>query len=155
MAYCTITDVQGLNSQREAYSATTNPSSTEVESFITQIGNEIDSLLLGRGLVTPITTPAEFVSTLKLGNAQGAAALAEMAQFPEAQGTMGGSPHGQQLWAMYEKFKTWLKDGNLPTALSGSHVGPKSFHESTEDEETEPQDEHTWHRPRIRKNMEF
>jgi len=160
MSYCTITDVQALNSQRDAYSATTNPSLTEVNGFITQIGNELDSLLLARGLTVPVITPTEFVGALALANAQGAAALAEMAQFPEAQGTMGGSPHGQQLWAMYEKFKTWLQNPKSTISVvggvaTGGHIGPQSFHEQTEANETEPEETHDWQKPRMRKNMEF
>ena len=161
MSYCTITDVQALNSQRDTYGAATNPSLTEVNGFITQIGNELDSLLLTLSLTVPVITPAEFVGALALANAQGAAALAEMAQFPEAQGTMGGSPHGQQLWAMYEKFKTWLtgKDSSI-TVVGGittilGHVSPQSSHERTEANETEPEETHDWQKPRIRKNMEF
>ena len=154
MSYCTITHVQGLNPQRGAYGATTKPTSTEVNEFISQISNEIDSILLARGLTVPVTTPIEFVGALELGNAQGAAALAEMAMLPDP-GTMGGTSHGHQLWAMYEKFKAWLQKGDLPTSLSGGHLGPQSFHEQTSDTETEPGDTYDWHKPKVRKNMEF
>jgi len=157
MAYCTITDVQGLNSQR-TYSATSNPSLTEIDDFMTQIGNELDSVLLGRGLTVPVTAPASLVGALKLANAQGAAALAEMAMFPEAAGTPGGSPHGQRLWVMYKEFLAWLKTGDLPSAAStdsSGHVGPMSFHSEHEDEETEPENTYDWQKPKIQKNKDF
>jgi hypothetical protein len=158
MAYCVIADVQGLNSQRPTYSATTSPSSSEVGDFMTQIGHEIDSILLGRGLSVPVTSPASLVGSLKLANAQGAAALAEMAMFPEAGGTPGGSPHGQNLWKMYKDFLDWLKTGELPSAAatdSSGHVGPFSFHSEHEAEETEPENTYDWQKPKVRKNKDF
>ena len=144
-----------MNPQRPTYSASTKPTSTQVNEFITQIGNEVDSILLGRGQVVPITTPASLVGALKLGNAQGAAALAEMAQFPESSG-MGETPHGARLWAMYEKFKKWLQEGNLPIS-GGSSPGPApmSFHERHAGDETEPTNTYDWQKPIISKSKEF
>jgi hypothetical protein len=157
MAYCTITDVQGLNPQRSTYSATTKPSLTQVTGFINQIYGELNAILLSRGLTVPVTAPADFLTNLQLANAEGAAALAEMAMFPEAIGTPGGSPHGQQLWKMYTEFKDWLKNGSLPAgvSLSGGSASPRSFFERNEATETEPEADYDWQKPKIQKNKEF
>lgn len=146
MAYCTIDDVQALNTLRGDYSASTRPTSTQVEEFIDQIYNTVNSVLQARGIAIPITVPASFVGALKLANAQGAAALAEMAMFPEAAGTPGGSPHGQRLWKMYQAFLKWIEKGELPTAVEGTGAGPRSYgsEESTEKGE-----------PKFKKDKEF
>lgn len=152
MAYCDIDDVQGLNIQRGAYSTSTKPTLAQVNEFIDQIYNTINSILLARKVTTPVTTPAAFVEALKLGNAQGAGALAEMAMFPEAAGTPGGSPHGAQLWKMYQEFLKWLEKGKLPTAL-GAHPLPRGFFE--QHPITEPTEDYPWREPKFRKNKEF
>lgn len=155
MAYCDIDDVQSLNSQRGAYSTSTKPTLVQVTEFIDQIYESINSILLGRGIGTvPVTTPASFVTSLKLGNSQGAAAMAEMAMFPEAIGTPGGSPHGQQLWKMYQEFLKWLREGALPTAVNG-HATPRSFFEQRESADTKPKATYPWQRPELPKDKKF
>lgn len=149
MAYCTITDVQALNPKR-TYGDTTTPTQTQVETSIDQIGNEIDSILLARGLTTPITTPTEFVAHLKQVNAYGAAALAEMAMFPEAGGP-GATSHGSDLWKIYKNMTTRLEKGELPTAVETT--GPRSFF--TEHPTTEPTEDQPWRKPKFGKDKEF
>lgn len=155
MAYCDIDDVQGLNSQRGAYGATTKPTLAQVNEFIDQVYETMNTVILGRGISTvPVTVPASFVTALKLANSQGAAALAEMAMFPEAAGTPGGSPHGQRLWSMYQNFLKWLRTGDLPTSVDG-HVPPRSFFEDRAAAETKPKADHEWQRPQLPKDKEF
>lgn len=127
MAYCTIDDVRAKNPKR-IYDATSKPTSTQVEQFITDISNEIDSTLSGREITVPVTTPDFFVNHLKQVNANGAAALAEMAMFPEAMGTPGGSPHGTNLYKIYKDQLRQLESGALPETVPGSGGrGPFSF----------------------------
>jgi hypothetical protein len=155
MSYCTIAHVQGLNPQRGDYGASTHPTAAEVKVFILQIAAEIDTILSGRGIAVPVTAPAEFVTALQLGNSQGAAALAEQAMFPDSPANQGGSPHGAQLWAMYEKFKDWLKKGELPAGSAVSGGKPRSFFQQHEAADEEPDTTYDWQRPAIRKNKEF
>jgi len=151
MAYCTITEVEALNPQRGAYSASTKPTSTQVEAHIVTISDELDTIIAGRGLTVPVTAPAEFLSHLKQVNAYGAAALAEMGMFPEA-GGLGTSPQGDRLWGIYTRALEFIKTGKLPvTAQSGD---PSSFFEENTGD-TEPSDEYEWRRPKFRKNMDF
>lgn len=154
MAYCDIGDVQAQNPTRGDYSATTKPTSTQVEEFIDQISNTIDSTLAGRGLTVPVTTPAYFVDRIKLLNAQGAAALAEMAMFPETGGP-GFSPHGKQLWDIYQAGIKQLREGQLPEALGGSKAGPRSMQTEESGTETTPEENYPWLRPKLPKDKEF
>lgn len=152
MAYCAIADVQALNPQRPTYSSSTKPTSTQVEEFIDQIANVIDSKLSARSVGVPVTTPARWVSWLKWGNAHGAAAMAEMAMFPEGGGP-GQTPHGTQLWNMYQKFLTDLETKELPVA--GSKAGPRSMHTEEAVTETAPEATYPWQRPKLPKDREF
>ncbi len=150
MSYCTITEVQGLNPKR-TYDVTSKPTSTQVEALITQVAAEIDSILLGRGLTVPVTTPTELVTHLKQVNAYGAAALAEMGMFPEAAG-LGATPHGHELWAIYTKMMEWLKTGTLPTATQAGN--PRSFFEQHQSD-SEPTEDYIWRDAKFGKNKEF
>lgn len=153
MSYCTITDVKGFNPKR-TYSATSTPTEAQVTEFIEKIAGEIDTVLQGRGLVTPIVTPAEFVTFLKQTNAVGAAALAERAQFPEATGLMGTTSAAAVHWKQYQDALKWLKEGALPTGTTAEAL-PFSFFEEHKAVDTEPKDDPTWVRPKFGKNKEF
>jgi hypothetical protein len=115
MAYCTITDVRGKN-PKQTYSASSTPTQTQVEQFITDIAVEIDNVLQSLGYAIPVTTPANFVNHLKQVNANGAAALADMAMFPDS--PEGTSPYGKQLYSIYQKQLAALRNGEIPADLS-------------------------------------
>lgn len=149
MAYCTITEVQALNPKR-TYSSSTTPTQTQVEVHIDSIAAEIDTILKGRGLTTPVTTPAAFLAYLVQVNAYGVAALAEMGMFPEAVGT-GQSPQGDRLWRLYVRAMTFLEKGDLPSAIQSGD--PSSFF--TEHPITEPTEDYKWRAPKFRKSREF
>lgn len=121
MSYCSITDVQGLLAQR-VFSASTKPTTTQVNTFISDVSSVIDTALQGRGLATPVTTPADFVTYLKQVNAMGAAALAEQAMYPEA-GGIGSTPNSKRLWDMYQAALKALKEDALPVSVSETLPG--------------------------------
>lgn len=155
MSYCTTTDIQALNPTR-TYSATSKPTLTQVQTYIDQIAGEIDSILKGRGLATPITIPAEFVTFLKQLNAVGAAALAERAMFPEAQGMMGSTSASAMHWRQYQDGIKWLKEGQMPSDVDGDGTAlPFSFFSDSISRDTEPKDDYDWQRPKFGKNKEF
>lgn len=151
MAYCAIDDVRALNPKR-TYDASSKPTSTQVEAFIDNAANEMDTVLSARGLAVPVAAPTHFVDHLKHVNANGAAATAEMAMFPEAVGTPGGSPHGQQLYRIYRSQLTQLEKGELPVSVDGK-ASPQGFFERHPTDE--PTEEPEWRRPKFGKNKEF
>jgi len=153
MSYCTAADVQALNPKR-AYTATSTPTLAQVGVYVTQIGGEIDTVLRGRGLSTPVATPAEFVIFLKQLNAVGAAAISERAMFPEAQGMMGGTAAASLHWRQYQDGLKFIREGNLP-AGSEAVALPFSFFESNIGVESEPEEEHCWPKSKFGKNKEF
>jgi len=153
MSYCTTTDVQTLNPTR-TYGAATTPTITQVQAYVDQIAGEIDTVLQGRGLAVPITTPAVFVTFLKQLNAVGAAAMAERAMFPEAQGMMGGTAASAMHWKQYTDGLKWLREGNLPTGTTAEAL-PFSFFGENKANDTEPTDDPGWARPKFGKNKEF
>jgi len=144
-----MTDVQAINPKR-TYSASTTPTTAQVEAHIISIAAQLDTLLQGRGLTTPVSEPPEFVAHLKQVNAYGAAALAETGQFPEAQG-LASTPHGAWLWSIYNQMIKALKDDPLP--VTAQSVDPFSFF--TEHEGDEPEEEQAWREPKFRKNKDF
>jgi hypothetical protein len=154
MSYCTTADVQALNPKR-TYSATSTPTLTQVGEYVTNIAGEIDTVLQGRGLTTPIATPAAFVSFLEQLNAVGAAAMSERAMFPEASGMMGGTSAASMHWKQYQDGLKFLKDGNLPTGVEDGPL-PFSFFEQSYGLEDEPgTDDQSWSRSKFGKNKEF
>ena len=153
MSYCTTTNVQALNPKR-TYNASSTPTLAQVGEYVTQIAGEIDTVLQGRGLTTPVLTPAEFVTFLKQLNAVGAAAIAERAMFPEAQGMMGGTSAAALHWKQYQDGLKWLKEGTLPTGTSAEAL-PFSFFEQRQADETEPEETYEWQKPKFGKNKEF
>lgn len=116
MAYCTIIDVQGFNASRGAYSATTKPTSTQVNTMIDMIAAEIDSILTTRGVTTPVTSPADLVTYLRRVNALGAAADAESAMLPSA---TKASPHLKDLRDQYEAALELLRNEESSTLTVG------------------------------------
>lgn len=156
MVYCTITNIQALNTKR-TYSATTTPTTTQVEAFITRIAEEIDAVLAGRNFTVPLTAPAPLLAYLTHVNALGAAALAEQAMFPETTAP-GTSASGVLLWKQYQDALNFLRTGALPTTGSTGASGgdlPFSFAEQAKVTETEPAENYEWQKPKMGKNKEF
>jgi len=151
MSYCTTTDIQGLNPTR-TYSTTSTPTLIQIQEFIDRIAAEIDVTLQGRGLATPVTTPAELVTFLKQLNSLGAGAMTEQAMFPETRGQMS-APAAQVLWKQYRDGLTYLQNGQL--AGFAGEVLPFSFASENVGNATEPRDTETWNRPKLGKNREF
>lgn len=154
MSYCTSADVQALNPKR-TYGAATTPTLTQVQAFVNSIAGEIDTVLQGRGLTTPITLPAEFVTFLKQLNAVGAAAMSERAMFPEASGMMGGTSAASMHWRQYQDGLKFLKDGQLPSSLDSAESLPFSFFGDNRETEEEPEDTYEWQKRKFGKNKEF
>ena len=147
MAYCTISEVRGLN-PKWTYDTASKPTVTQVLSYISQIAAEIDTVLLGRSLTTPVTEPAEFVLHLKQVNAYGAAALAALAMFPEGAGP--ATPHGQRLWNIYKDAMKHLGADKLPFSVQAGT--PSSFFEQ---HTGEPTPDESWRQPKFGKNKDF
>ena len=152
MAYAAIADVRAVNPKR-TYSTTSTPTTTQVEGFITDIAAEMDTVIAGRGIVVPVTTPAEFLAFVTHLNALGAAALAERAMFPEAAG-IGATPSSVVLWKQYQDGLKFLKEGKLPVSMDSS-AEPFSFHGEHQTTESEPSETYPWQRPKFGKNKEF
>lgn len=117
MGYCVIAAIQRLTPKR-TFTASSTPTTTQVESIIDDIAAEIDAALNTRGYTVPVTSPAAFLTFLGVVNAYGAAALAEAGMFPETV-QAGYTPHWR---IMEDKYQGWLKDlkeGKLsPNSLS-------------------------------------
>lgn len=111
-AYASLANVQALLA-KWPISATSKPTQTEVESFISSIAAEIDIVLAAAGVNVPVATPATFLVWLTQVNAYGAAALASAAMFPADAGTgPAGTPLSPTLRRFYESGLAALKDGS-------------------------------------------
>jgi len=138
MAYCTITEIGNLNPKR-TYGAATTPTTTQVNALIDQIAVEIDAVLQAGGYTVPVTTPANFLNSLKYINAYGAAALAEMGMFPEVS-EMGQTPHWKLLNDKYEGWMKQLREGEIPRSLGidSESIGAGSFYTEMDDQDDFP-----------------
>jgi len=125
--YASQSDVEALN-PKQVYGATTSPTATELALLITQISNEIDSVLSAQGYVVPVTTPAYFKSHLAYLNALGAGALAEGGMFPSTTG-MGETSHWSFLLKLYRWGLDKLRSGEVPLDLprSSTSVSAASY----------------------------
>lgn len=151
MAYCTNADVAAQNSARTPYSVSTTPTSTAVDDFIDQIAGEIDTRLAAKGVSTPVAAPATFVAWLLNLNALGAAALAEMAAYPEADGGQGSTPQGERLWKMYQQGLAAISKGDAipPEAVTTSE---RLLARSWQTEN--PEDDGSYEQPQVRARQE-
>jgi hypothetical protein len=70
-AYCQLSDLTRYLPQR-TFSATSKPTSTDAESLIKEVAAEINAVLSGLGITTPVTTSSA-LPVLKRINAMGAA----------------------------------------------------------------------------------
>jgi len=150
MGYCTISHIQALNPKR-TYGASSSPTSTQVEALIERVYSEINTILSGRDIPVPVTSPAEFLDYLVQANAYGVAALAEMGMFPEAGGP-GSSPHGEALWSIYKQKLDWLKTGKLPASTAASSSPASYFTQNTTEE---PDEDYAWRESRFGMNREY
>jgi len=144
MAYATVDDVKRLNKYRE-YTATSEVSYSDVESYLDWIAAEIDSKLSRAGYNVPITG-TEALKILKLVNALGAAAMAEDAQFMGTQDP-GQSRHGEILWQQYHERlnkivngEIYLRDASLTNELEKRPAG-KALWSFTEQYDDTPEPE--------------
>ncbi|MFA5377468.1 MAG: hypothetical protein WC455_17080 [Dehalococcoidia bacterium] len=158
MAYTTTAAVQALNPKR-TYDATTTPTLTQVDTYITDIAAEIDAALQSRGFTTPITaggTTTEFYAFICALNARGAAALAEQAMFPEGRGLMTTPGSSSAYWKQYQDGLKWLREGKLPTGTTGEAPLPFSFYERNQGNDDEPgSDTPEWQKPKFGMNKDF
>lgn len=130
VAYATVEQVEQHNAQRQLYSGSTRPSRPQVEAFLADGAAEINAILSAQGLATPVTTPADFLAYVTRLNALYAAALAEQAAFPEADGDLGGSGSGARYWRMWESGKRDLISGaSIPPAAgtAGARVRAATY----------------------------
>ena len=138
MSYCSITDVQALLPKR-TFSATSTPTTTQVNALIDQIAVEIDAVLESQGYTVPATTPANFVNFLKYVNAYGAGALAEAGMFPETT-DKGETPHWKVLDDKYKGWMESLEAGKIPPSLGKADeaLNAASFYTEMDDQDDYP-----------------
>ena len=120
MAYCVIGDVQALNAQRGSYSVTTKPSINDVNAFILEIAEEIDSVLVSVGVSVPVTGTTVFLKRL---NIMGAAAMAEASM--AMNGTSESVEARNWRWTIYQEGLKDIREnpaivGVMPAAVTTS-----------------------------------
>jgi hypothetical protein len=107
MAYCTVSDIAALNAMRtDGYTATTQPTLTQVGIFVDTIYAEILAILAALSVTAPATS-----DYLRLMNIYGAAAMAEAAQ------AMGDKANARD-WRT-ERYESMKADLMKNPALSG------------------------------------
>jgi len=115
MSYCALSDVQELI-PKFSISATSTPTSTQVESLIDKIAVEIDAVLEAQGFTVPVTSPANFVLWLKNLNALGAAARAMQGMFPST-ADKDSTPVWQTFRKDYQEGLEAIRNGDIPAGL--------------------------------------
>lgn len=110
--YCALADVQAHN-QEHSYNATSKPTNTQVDDWISRIGIEINMTLDRLGFVTPVVAPTaeDALEWLKELNALGAAAKAESAA--NAASMPNESDHATALWKQYQTKLKELREGHI------------------------------------------
>jgi hypothetical protein len=132
MGYCLLPDVQGLNPKR-TYNDSSSPTDAQVLVHIDTIADEIDLVMASAGYTVPLTTPTTLLSALKRINTYGAAALAEMAMFPETTG-LGETAHWQILWKTYQGWLDLLRKGEIPLNLEVTNDPVGSYYTDVADQ---------------------
>lgn len=79
MSYCTISDVNGYVPQ-SPYTPTTTPTQAQVQAYIDQVANQINTTLENLGYVTPVLTGPMALVELRKMNAWGALGLAQQSR---------------------------------------------------------------------------
>lgn len=136
MPYATLDLVQSLIA---SYKIGTNSSVTpaQVNTMIAAVSSEIDAVLGGAGVTTPVTTPVGFVSHLSLLNAYGTAAMVLKSAYPEA--SMAGSAPAYLFWeTRYQNGLKALRAGqDIPDegGTTSTDILPSSYFTRNPDEE--------------------
>lgn len=137
MTYAQVSDVQA-RMVRVPTGLANALQAEHVESFITQIEGEVETILAMRDVTVPVTTPTWFVARLRSIVSDGATAIAYKSVFPESSG-IGSSPAYQYWETRYRRGLTALQKGELPSSIvtAGLTIGPSTYF--TKNPET-PQD---------------
>lgn len=121
--YCDIAAVQAHNAVRR-YGPQTTPSTEQVLSFISARAAELDVMMMGLGISTPVpATSATSYAWLAAANAYGAAADAEAAMFP-ASADRDETPHVVYLRRRWEEMTMALVNGDV--TLSDAPILPST-----------------------------
>lgn len=135
-AYATLAELKGALAYL-TIGASSVPNQTQVQTLIDDTSSEIDTVLGGRGITPPVTTPAHFVRRLALLNVYGAAAATLKAFFPEARGA--GENPAYAFWeARYREGLKALRTGDdIPTDVGGGDESllPSSYFTRNPDQE--------------------
>ncbi len=120
--YCTVADVQRLNSQRDYGSPGSKLGRDDIFEIIEDIGDEIDGGLRRAGFTLPVLEASSPIAYALLGvlNALGAAARAEDSIF--MQSSPNQSTHGQVLNKSYEGMSEGVYLGRI--LLYDATAGP-------------------------------
>ncbi len=106
MSYATASDVLQQNTNRSAFTASSNPSLADVNRYLDLTAAELDGILRARGFAVPVpTTASSALSLLAYGNALGAAMLVEQ-----------GAPQSdrrEDARVLYRDFKRMLESSDL------------------------------------------
>lgn len=140
MPYATLELVQSLIA---VYKIGSQSSVTvnQATHMVNAVSSEIDGVLSGAGLSTPVTTPAGFIAHLSLLNAYGTAAMILKSAFPEA--AMAGSAPAYAFWE--ERYQSGLKalraGKDIPTGVDSgiieNDILPSSYFTRNPDTEEE------------------
>lgn len=135
MAYATTSDVAARLGSFDL-SASSQPTTTEVSSFLDERSGYIDAVLSAAGVSTPVTSPSSFTAYLRSLEAAGATADALAVKFPDGSGA-GSVEETISYWLkVWDDGMAGLKDGSLiPDGVSQSAAGlPTSFFTEYPDE---------------------
>ena len=147
MSYAAPADItKHLGQFSRGFTATSNPTTADAQTFLDDISGEIDAVLNERGIVTPVTlatgAPQSFLDFLKVTNAIGVAAQIVAAIVPQVQGPTS-TTYDEKLDAEYEERLGRLRTGMIPDlivvgaggALARSYWTTNPFTESGEEHE--------------------
>jgi len=133
MAYATLARVQGLIANF-TIDGESKPNSTQAQEIIDAISDEIDAVIGGIGVSTPVTAPASFVNRLAMLNAYGAAAAILHAKVPEAAGLGDTSIYAFHERRYQKGLEALRNDQDLPSELR-TVMNPKTYLRRNPDEE--------------------
>jgi len=100
--YCTISDVNSYVPQ-SAFTSTTVPTQAMVQSFISQVANQIDLTLKNLGYTTPVVQGPMSLIELRKANAWGALGLAQQSRITAI---APDQAIGLSVWT--KMFNTWF-----------------------------------------------
>jgi hypothetical protein len=129
--YAALADVKNeLGALASGLTTTSVPNEDDVTNrILPDIQGEIDGILSSRGLVVPVTAPAEFLARLKSLNAMGAGARVAGALFPMAAGPQS-TTFAEWLYGLYKDGLRRLENGTgIPAdaIMTGAGALPRSF----------------------------